>query len=150
MTARTIAQYRAAYIPIQPAGIDIHGLPGHFMLEYRLLGDESGITTAATDTIEMFTIPTVTGVQLFGAGIRTLTPGTASTTIDIQLNTTDVTGLTAWAADATAGTKLVKVATAANTLVATTVDLTMKLQVNVAGLGSGEWIVRVWGVSFDA
>lgn len=150
MTARTIAQYRAAYIPIQPAGIDIHGLPGHFMLEYRLLGDDSGITTVATDTIEIFTVPTLTGIEVFGASLKTIKAGTASSTLDIQLNTTDVTGFTAWALDATAGTQLVKVATGADTLVATSSDLTMKVQINTGGLGAGEWIIRVWGITFGA
>jgi hypothetical protein len=146
MTARTIAQYRA--VGIQPAALDLRGLPGFFMAEYIL--DGSVITTAATDTIEFLTVPAYSGIQVFGAGLKTVIAGTASTTIDVQLDTTDVTGLTAWAADATAGTQLVKLATAANTLVATTADLTAKVQVNVGGLGAGKWRLRLWGITFDA
>jgi len=146
MTARTIAQYRA--VGIQPAASSQHGLPGPFMLEYIL--DGSAIVTAATDTVEIYTVPAYSGVLIHAGSLQTDIAGTASGTLDIQLNTTDVTGLTAWATDATAGTQLVKIATAANTLVATTTDLTIKVQINTSGLGSGKYRIRLWGVSFDA
>jgi len=148
MTARTIAQYRA--VGVQPAALSSHGVPGPFILEYKLFGDQSGITTVATDTIELFTVPAYAGVLIHAGALKTIIAGTASTTLDVQLNTTDVTGLTAWAADATAGTQLVKVATAANTLVATSSDLTIKVQINTGGLGSGEWRLRLFGVLLEA
>lgn len=148
MTARTIAQYRA--VGVQPAALDRAGLPGAFMLEYKLLGNQSGITTEATDTIEIFTVPAYTGIQVFAGSLKTIIAGTASTTVDVQLNDTDVTGLTAWDADAAAGTKLVKLATDDATLVATTTDLTVKVQINTGGLGSGEWRLRLWGITFEA
>jgi hypothetical protein len=97
-------------------------------------------------------IPAFSAIEVVGASIKTIKAGTASTTIDMQLHGTDVTGLTAWAADATAGTRLFKVATAGatNTEVAAGSDLTVKLQINVGGLGTGEYRVRLWGTTFEA
>ena len=151
MTARTIAQYRA--VGVQPAASDRASFPGGaFMLEYKLIGDQSGITTVATDTVDIHVLPAYSGVLVTGASLKTIIAGTASSTLDIQLTATDVTGLTAWALDATAGTQLVKAATAGatNLEIIGASDAVIRVQINTGGLGSGEWRLRIWGTAFDA
>jgi hypothetical protein len=146
MAALTIAQLRAA--GLAPASTDIPAYPGDIILDFEL--DGSKFAVAATDTVDLFEIPALAGFIVKAAAITVLRPGTATGTIDIQLVTTDVTGLTAWAADATAGTKLVKLATAANTAVNTGTATYIRLQQNTAALGSG-WIrVRVFGTLLQA
>lgn len=146
MADYTIAQLRTA--GIQPASTDTFGLPGFIMLDYEF--DGSKRSTAATDTIQMFELPALTGAIVHAAALTVVRPGTASATADIQLNTTDVTGLTAWALDAAAGTKLVKLATAANTIVNTGSATGIRLQINTAGVGQGRFRVRVWLTLLDA
>lgn len=146
MAAYTTANMIAA--GIQAAGTDKAGLPGEVMLEYVLDGAKK--TIAATDTVDIFDLPAYAGAIVTAAAITVITPGTASGTIDIQLAGTDVTGLTGWASDAAAGTKLVKLATAANTVVNTGSASAIRLQQNTAGLGTGKIRVRVWLTVFEA
>lgn len=146
MANHTIAQFRE--VLIAPAAISHPGVDGHTMWEYTLDGN-AGRTVAATDTVDFWELPANAGVIVQAASVETKIAGTASATMDIQIapggTPADVTGLTAWALDATAGTKLVKFATAAN--VAThTAATTFRIQVNTAGLGAGKWVVRVYGV----
>jgi hypothetical protein len=63
---------------------------------------------------------------------------------------TAVTGLTAWAGDAAAGTKLVKLATGANSVISTTTSNFVKLQFSTAAAGSGKYRVRVFGRLLEA
>lgn len=140
MADYTIAQLRTA--GIQPASTDPVALPGFMVFDYEFDGTKR--STAATDTIAMFEIPALAGMIVHAAALTVVRAGTASATADIQLNTTDVTGLTAWQLDATAGTKLVKLATAANTIINTGSATTMRLQINTAGVGAGKFRVRVW------
>lgn len=146
MAAYTIAQMQDA--GVAAAARDNPGAPGYFFAEYLLDGSKKAI--AATDTVDFMEIPPYAGVIVHGASITVVKAGTATGTVAIQLVATDVTGLTAWATDATAGTKLVKLATAANTTVATTSSVYLRLQQNTAGLGSGILKVRVWGILLEA
>lgn len=103
----------------------------------------------------MFEFPAYAGVVIEGAAVTTVKAGTASTTISITLGAaaaagTAVTGLTAWAADAAAGTKLVKLATAANSLINTTASGFVKMQSWTGGAGAGKYRVRVFGRILEA
>lgn len=147
MANHTIAEFRA--VGIQPAALSHPGLNGPTVWEYVLDGN-AGRTVAAADTVDIFAVAAKAGVVIHAASLETIIPGTASGTLDIQIapagTPADVTGLTAWALDATAGTKLIKFATAAN--VAThTAATTIRLEINVAGLGSGRWIVKIYGIN---
>lgn len=146
MADYTIAQLRTA--GIQPASLSGASMPEYVMFDYEF--DGSKRTTAAADTLALFEIPALCGLIVHAAALTVVRAGTATATADIQLNTTDVTGLTAWALDATAGTKLVKLATAANTIVNTSSATTVKLQINTAGVGQGKFRVRIWGILLDA
>lgn len=146
MADYTTAQLRT--VGIQPAGTHPMSFPGYTIIDYEF--DGSKRSTAATDTLAFFDLPALTGAIVHAAALTVVRPGTASATADIQLNTTDVTGLTAWALDAAAGTQLVKLATAANTIVNTGSATTMRLQINTAGVGQGKFRVRVWATLLGA
>ena len=147
----TIAQLRT--VGVNPAGTDFEGTPGSFFVEYDF--DGSKRSTVANDTADMFEFPAYAGVVIDGAAVTVVKAGTASATISITLGAaaaagTAVTGLTAWAADAAAGTKLVKLATAANSLINTTASGFIKMQVLTAGAGAGRFRVRVFGRILEA
>jgi len=151
MANYTIAQLRT--VGINPAGTDFAGSPGPFYIEYEF--DGSKRSTAANDTADMFEFPAYAGVVIDGAAVTVVKAGTATATLSVTLGAaaaagTAVTGLTAWAADAAAGTKLVKLATAANSLITTTASGFVKLQVLTAGAGSGKFRVRVFGRILEA
>jgi hypothetical protein len=154
MAALTIAQLRAK--GIFPASTDKHGFPGDVMLDYELDGSKQAV--AATDTVDMFEIPAYAGFIAKAAAITVVRPGTASGTMDIQIGGADVKGLTGWATDAAAGTKLVKLAidtvaaadsTPANVINTTTASY-IRLQQNTAGLGTGKIRVRIFGTLLEA
>lgn len=146
MADYTIAQLRTAGIP--PASTSSASFPEYLMFDYEFDGAKR--TTAAADTLAMFELPALAGLIVHAAALTVVRPGTATGTLDIQLNTTDVTGLTAWALDATAGTQLVKLATAANTIVNTGSSTTVKAQINTAGVGQGKFRIRIWAVMLSA
>lgn len=135
----TVAVMKAA--GVNPATLSQDLTSGYMLLDYTLDGSKKAI--AAADTLEFWDFPTLTGILIAAAAVTVTKAGTASGTVDVQMVATDVTGLTAWATDATAGTQLVKLATAANTVVNTTATV-LRLQQNTAGLGAGVLRVRVW------
>lgn len=140
MADYTTAQLRAVGIP--PASTDAESFPGVCIFEYDFDGTKR--STAAADTLAFFDLPAYAGMIVRAAALTIVKPGTASATADIQLAGTDVTGLTAWALDAAAGTQLIKLATAANTVVNTSSASTLRLQINTAGVGAGRFRVRVF------
>lgn len=146
MAAITIAQLRAK--GVNPASTDTAGFPGDVVLDFEL--DGSKYTVAAADTVDFFALPDLAGMIVKGAAVTVVRPGTATGTVDIQIGGTDVTGLTGWATDAAAGTKLVKLATAANTVVNAGAASYVRLQQNTAGLGNGKIRVRVFGTLLEA
>lgn len=146
MAAYTIAQMQA--VGVAAGAYDEPGTPGGFVAEYLLDGSKK--VTAATDTVAFLEIPAYAGMIVDAASIEVVKAGTATGTVDIQLDGTDVTGLTGWATDAAAGTKLVKLASAANTIVNTTAATTVKLQLNTVGLGAGVLKVRLYGTLLQA
>lgn len=146
MAAKTIANLRSA--GLAPASTDTHGFPGKVILDFTL--DGSKLAVASTDTVDFFELPAYAGMIVEAAAITVVRAGTASGTIDLQIGGTDITGLTGWASDATAGTKLVKLATAANTVINTTTASYVRLQQNTAGLGNGLIRVRVFGTLYEA
>ena len=146
MPAYTTAQLRT--VGIQPAALDPAGLPGFMMFDYEFDGAKR--STVATDTVDMFDLPAFAGLIVHAASLTVSRPGTATATADIQIGGVDVTGLTAWALDAAAGTKLVKLATAANTIVNTGTASAIRLQINTAGAGVGRFRIRVWATLLDA
>jgi hypothetical protein len=147
----TIPQLRA--VGIAPAGTDAAGGPGPIIVEFEF--DGSKRSTVATDTVDFFEIPAFAGIVVSGASVSVVRPGTATSTIAVTLGAanaagTAVTGLTAWAGDAAAGTKLVKLATAANSVISTTTSNFLKLQFGTAGAGTGRYRVRVFGTVMEA
>lgn len=146
MAAFTTAQMLAS--GIQAAGTDKPATPGPIMLEYVLDGAKKAI--AATDTVDIFDIPAFAGAIVDAAAVTVITPGTASGTVAIQIGGSSVTGLTAWATDAAAGTKLVKLASGANTVVNTGTASAVRLLQSTAGLGTGKIRVRVWLTLLEA
>lgn len=151
MANYTVAQLCA--VGISPAGMDHAGGPGTVVLEYEF--DGSKRSTAATDTVDLFEIPAYAGFIVDSAAVSTVRSGTATATIAVTIGAaaaagTAVTGLTAWAADAAAGTKLVKLATAANTVVSTATSNFLKLQFGTAGAGTGRYRVRIFGTLLEA
>jgi hypothetical protein len=141
MAAKTIANLRTA--GLAPASTDRASFPGEVIMDFEL--DGSKLAVAATDTVDFFEIPAYAGFIVTAATVTVVRPGTATGTMDIQVGGTDVTGLTAWATDAAAGTQLVKLATAANTVVNTTTASYVRVQQNTVALGSGLVRVRVFG-----
>lgn len=146
MTDFTTAQLQA--VGIATAALDSPGSPEPVLLEF--LFDGSKRSTAATDTIPIWDLPAFTGMQIFAGSVKVLKPGTTGTTMLIQLATVAVTGLSAWAMDAVAGTELVKLATGANTVVNTGTASTVRMQIGVGGAGNGVYRVRVWAMLFQA
>ena len=151
MANYTIAQLKA--VGINPATTDTFSFPGPIVLEYVF--DGSKRTTAATDTVDLYEIPALTGFVVDAAAVTNMVPGTATATIAVTLGAagaagTAVTGLTAWDAAAAGGTKLVKLATAANSSIATTTSNFVKLQIGTAGAGLGKYRVRVYGRVLEA
>jgi hypothetical protein len=141
MTAKTIANLRTA--GLAPASTDRASFPGEVMMDFEL--DGSKLAVAATDTVDFFEVPAYAGFIVTAASVTVVRPGTATGTMDIQVGGADVTGLTAWATDAAAGTQLIKLATAANTVVNTTAASYVRVQQNTVALGSGLIRVRVFG-----
>jgi hypothetical protein len=141
MAAYTTTQLRT--VGIQPASTDAASYPGPVVLEFDFDGAKR--STAATDTVDFFDIPALSGFIVRAASLTVVRPGTATGTADIQLGGVDVTGLTAWALDAAAGTQLVKLATAANTVVNAGSASAVRLQINTVGVGTGRFRVRVFG-----
>lgn len=151
MANYTIAQLRA--VGINPAGTDVPATPGPFMVEYEFDGNKR--STAAADTVDIFEFPAYAGVVVESAAVTVVRAGTASCTLGITLGAaaaagTAVTGLTAWAGDAAAGTKLVKLGTAALSLINTTAAGYIKVQFSAAGAGAGKYRVRVFGRIIEA
>ncbi len=151
MANYTIAQLRS--VGINPASTDTHGFPGVVMLEYEFDGAKR--STATNDTVDIFEIPAYAAFVVDSAAVSVVKAGTASCAISVSLGAsgaagTDVTGLTAWAGDATAGTKLVKLATAANSVVSTTTSNFVKLKFSTAAAGAGKYRVRVFGKLLEA
>lgn len=146
MAAFTTAVMKAA--GVNPATFDMFSTPGTMVAEYYLDGSKKAI--AAADTVDFFDLPALAGVNVLGAAVTVVSPGTASGTVAIQIGGANVTGLTAWATDAAAGTKLVKLATAANTTVNTGSATAIRLLQSTAGLGSGKLRVRVWFTLLEA
>lgn len=141
MTAKTIADLRTA--GLAPASTDRASFPGEVMMDFEL--DGSKLAVAATDTVDFFEVPAYAGFIVTAASVTVVRPGTATGTMDIQVGGADVTGLTAWATGAAAGTQLIKLATAANTVVNTTAASYVRVQQNTVALGSGLIRVRVFG-----
>jgi hypothetical protein len=141
MTAKTIANLRTA--GLAPASTDRASFPGEVMMDFTL--DGSKLAVAANDTVDFFEVPAYAGFIVTAASVTVVRPGTATGTMDIQVGGADVTGLTAWATDAAAGTQLIKLATAANTVVNTTAASYVRVQQNTVALGSGLIRVRVFG-----
>jgi len=151
MANYTVAQLRA--VGISPAGMDRAGGPGTVVLEYEFDGAKR--STAAADTVDLFEIPAYAGFIVDAATVSTVRPGTATVTVAVTIGAaaaagTAVTGLTAWAGDAAAGTKLVKLATAANTVISTTTSNFLKLQFGTVGAGTGRYRVRIFGTLLEA
>lgn len=151
MANYTIAQLRT--VGINPAGTDRPAGPGKIVLEFEFDGAKR--TTVANDTVDLFEVPAFAGFVVDAASVSTARAGTATATAQITLGAsgaagTAVTGLTAWAADAAAGTKLVKLATAANSIISTTTSNFVKLQFLTAGAGTGKYRIRVYGTILEA
>jgi hypothetical protein len=162
MAAKTIANLRTA--GLAPASTDRASFPGEIMLDFEL--DGAKMAVAATDTVDFFEIPAYAGFVVHAAAITVVRAGTATGTVDIQIGGADVTGLTAWATDAAAGTQLIKVAsgTVAGTetggvvtgtnvparIINTSSASYVRLQQNTAALGSGLIRVRVFGTLLAA
>ena len=142
MATYTTAQMKAA--GIQPAGTDRFGFPGPIVLQYEL--DASKKAIATNDIVTMFDIPAGSGFKVDAATVEVLAAGTASDTISIGIAGTDCTGLTAF--DGATVAKTMKLATAANTIV-TGAASSITLKANTAGLGSGKYVVRVFGTFFN-
>lgn len=146
MTAFTTTQVRAA--SMSPGATDKPGMPGNVVIGFTI--DGSKLTVAATDTVDFFDLPAYAGMIVHAAAVTVVKPGTATGTLGIQLGGADVTGLTAWATDAAAGTELIKLASAANTVVNTSSASAVRFQQNTAGLGTGVLHIRVWATLLEA
>lgn len=152
MANYTIAQLKA--VGIAPAATSFNSSPSlDVCLEYFF--DGSKRSTAATDTVDLFEIPAYAGFVVDSAAVTVVAAGTATNTVAVTLGAaaaagTAVTGLTAWAGDAAAGTKLIKLATAVNSVISTTTSNFVKLQFGTAGVGSGKFRVRVFGRLLEA
>jgi len=144
MATFTTAQMLAA--GQNPMSTDAASFPGPVVFEYLL--DASKKAIAAADFVTMFDIPVYTGLIISGATLEVLRAGAATSTIDLGIATTDITGLTAFDA-ATVG-KSTKLATAANTVVTTGTASSLTLQVNTAGLSTGLFRIRVYGTLLSA
>lgn len=154
MAAFTIAQMRTA--GVNPGTTDRAGFPGDVVIDYELDGSKKAI--AAADTVDFFELPAYAGFIAKAAAITVVKAGTATGTVDLQIGGADVKGLTGWATDAAAGTKLVKIAlgtvAGADNTPPSTVNTTsatyIRLQQNTAGLGAGKIRVRVFGTIVEA
>lgn len=146
MAAITTAQLRAA--GLAPASTDTVGFPGPVTLDFTLDGNKRAV--AAADTVDFFDLPAFTGMIVTAAAITVVRPGTATGTASIQVGGANVTGLTAWALDAAAGTKLVKLATGTNTVVNTGTASAVRLLISTAALGTGLIRVRVFGTLLES
>jgi hypothetical protein len=146
MAAKTIANLRTA--GLAPASTDSASFPGEIILEFELDGGK--LAVASGDTVDFFEIPAFAGFIVQAAAVTVVTPGTASGTLAIQVGGADVTGLTAWATDAAAGTQLVKRATAANSVINTGTASFVRVSQGGAALGTGRLRVRVFGLMLAA
>lgn len=146
MTALTTTVLRAA--GVAPAGTNVPATPGPFVMEWVIDGKKQAM--AAADTADLFDLPALAGMIVDAAAVTIIRPGTATGTIAVQIGGTSVTGLTAWAADAAAGTKLVKLATAANTVINTSSASAVRVLQSTAALGDGAYRLRVFGTLLEA
>lgn len=148
----TIAQLKS--VGIAPAASSAVGSPSYnVVLDYYFDGAKR--STVATDTVEMFEIPAFAGFVVDSAAVTVVSPGTETVTLAVTLGATGaagtaVTGLTAWDGAAVAGTKLIRLATAANSIISTTTSNFVKVQFGTVGAGSGKYRVRVMGRLLEA
>lgn len=152
MANYTIAQLKT--VGIAPAASSAFSSPTQdVVLEYFFDGTKR--STVASDTVDLFEIPAYAGFVVDSAAVTIVAAGTATCTVGVTLGAaaaagTAVTGLTAWAADAAAGTKLIKLATAANSSISGASSTFVKLQFSTAALGTGKVRVRVFGRLLEA
>jgi len=144
MATFTTAQMKAA--GVLPASMDAASTPGPVMLEYLIDGSKKAI--AAADIVTMYDIPTYAGFVVSAASVEVLVAGTATGTCDIGIAGTDITGLTAFDTATVAG--VIKLATAANSVLTTSSASSLTLQQNTAGLGNGKLRVRIFGTYLDS
>lgn len=144
MATFTTAQMKAA--GVNSAGTDRASFPGPVVFEYIL--DASKKTIAAADFVTFFDIPTYTGVLITGASLAVLEAGAATSTMDVGIAGTDVTGLTAFDM-ATVG-ESTKLATAANSVITTSTASSLTMQINTAGLSRGKFRLRVYATIMTA
>jgi len=146
MTAKTIDNLRSA--GLTPASTDRAAFPGNVVLDFTI--DGAKMAVGAADTVDFFELPAFAGMIVTAAAVTVIRPGTAAGTLAVQIGGTSVTGLTAWATDAAAGTKLIKLGTAANTVVNTGTASYVRLLQSTAALGNGLLRVRVFGTIVEA
>lgn len=142
MAALTLAQMSAA--GVNPGLSDKPSFPDFVTIEYTIDGSKKVV--GATDTVEFYQVPTGGSLLILGASVYVVAAATATANFDLGIwasSHTNVTGLTAFDLDATAGTNVHKAATAAN-LAASGNKLT--LEMDTAALGSGVIRIRVYGV----
>jgi hypothetical protein len=140
MTAFTTVQLKAVGIP--PASTDITSYPGTIVADYVFDGLKQALASA--DTADFFDLPDLTGCVVLAAAVTIVTASPNAATLALQVGGTSVTGLTGWALNGTAGTKLVKLATAANTVVNAGSASAIRMLIGGAALSTGKFRVRVW------
>jgi hypothetical protein len=103
---------------------------------------------ASAENVTMYDIAANAGFVVSAASVEVLVEGTATGTCDIGIAGTDITGLTAFDTATVGG--VIKLATAANSVIATSSASSLTLQQNTAGLGGGKLRVRVFGTFLDS
>lgn len=115
---------------------------GPFTLEWIIDGAKKAI--AASDTVELISLPAYCGAIIQAASVTCLTAGTASGAPEIGIGGTACTGLTGFSSASTG--QAVKYATAANTVTVSASAQAITYKQLTAGLGSGKLRIRVQGV----
>jgi len=146
MPALTIAQLRAS--GQAPAAADRAGFPGDIILEADV--DGAKLAIGSTDTLDLFELPPRAGFIVTAAAVTVMRPGTASGVLSVQVGGSNVTGLTAWSTAAAAGTKEIKLATGANTVINTTTASFIRVLQGTAALGTGRYRIRIFGTLLEA
>jgi hypothetical protein len=112
-------------------------------------------STVATDTLDIFEIPPFAMFFADSAALTVIQPGTTGVTVGITIGAaaaagTAVTGLTGWAGDAAAGTRLIRLATAAQNNASSASANFVKVQFSTQGAGLGKYRIRVVGRLLEA
>lgn len=136
-------------VGINPAAVSPASTPGFMVLDW--IFDGSKRSTTSTDILQFYDLPAYCAVGVTAAAITVVKAATTNSNVDLRAGGSNITGLTAWDLDATAGTKLIKAATSGPLYTINTSSASaLECELDTAAVGSGIFRLRMWLIVAEA